>query len=100
MAGLPKCFEDLRKNLIISGSTNMTRISLALTSSKETLLKISKKRIFKKFDKERNDRVPLLQDEGGTQPECKARKVDGFFLPHRDAPWRAVMKNNIESLSN
>jgi hypothetical protein len=103
MDSLPTSMEAIKNIMITNGNDDihharrlLRRHQRRLMSGGASLLKISKKRIHSK----EKGKAPCnyCRNNDHARPDCPARRADeklGYFLPHRDAPWRAVMEESI-----
>jgi hypothetical protein len=108
MDALPPDMEQIKTIMIANGDDNilgarrlLRRHTRRLTGKKDSLLKISDQRMPKKKYSSSSASRPCFycKRDGHLRSECHIKQTDerlGYYLPSRDAPWRAAM---IESIS-
>jgi hypothetical protein len=104
MDSLPTSMEAIKNIMITNGNDDigharrlLRRHQRRLMSGGASLLNISKKRINRK--EKGSKPCNYCRNTDHARPECTARRADeklGYYLPHRDAPWRAVMEESIK----
>jgi hypothetical protein len=103
MDSLPTSMDAIKNIMITNGNDDigharrlLRRHQTRLTSGGASLLKISKQRIAVK--EKGKSPCNYCRSSDHARPDCAARRTDeklGYYLPHRDAPWRAVMEESI-----
>ena len=101
--GLPPSFQGIYDNIILTGGQdimNLRRIirqfSSRLGAPRGSVLRMGGK----KKGKLEKLNCNYCRRSGHLRKHCKARNQDeslGFYLPQRDAPWRAVMEEKIQA---